>query len=130
MIWPIACATVPRPMIVKICRNSSSSETPITISGVTRGSSIRMLTVPDPRPRQRCSPIASVTPSGVAITTEMIASSRVCLSADCRSGSCRTLPNLSPVNQRSEKPCQVVRERPALNAKRIATATGRIDQAM
>ena len=68
VIWPIACAVVPRPIWVKICRNSSSSATPITISGVTSGSSIRTLTVPLPRPRQRCRPSASVTPSGVAIS--------------------------------------------------------------
>ncbi len=36
----------------------------------------------------------------------------------------------SPVNQRSENPCQVVRERPSLNANRTAIATGMIDQTM
>ena len=31
--WPIACALVPSPMPGKTCRNSSSSATPMTISG-------------------------------------------------------------------------------------------------
>ena len=42
----------------------------------------------------------------------------------------QTLRSGSPVNQRIEKPCQLVRERPALNANRIAIATGTIDQKM
>ena len=33
-------------------------------------------------------------------------------------------------NQRVEKPCQVVRERPSLKAKSTATVTGTIDQMM
>jgi hypothetical protein len=50
---PMACASVPSPIPPKRRRNSSSSATPITISGVTSGSSISELTVPLPRPRQR-----------------------------------------------------------------------------
>ena len=95
----------------------------MTISGVTSGSSISVLTVPLPRPRQRCSPSASATPSGVATATQITASSSVCSSASRSAGSLRTLP-VSPVNQRNENPCQVVRERPALNAKAIASSTG------
>jgi hypothetical protein len=34
------------------------------------------------------------------------------------------------VNQRSEKPCQLVRERPSLKANRIASSTGTIVQTM
>ena len=133
VIWPIACAAVPRPIAVngrKSWRNSRSRDTPITISGVTSGSSIMMLTVPEPRPRQRCRPIASVTPSGVATSTEMIASIEGVLERRLQVGVVQHRVALSPVNQRSENPCQVVRDRPALNANRIATATGRIDQAM
>ena len=130
MICPIACAVVPRPIWLKICRKSSSSATPITISGVTSGSSMSTLTVPLPRPRQRCSPSASVTPSGVAIATEMTASTSVCLSADSRAGSLKTLRFGSLQIQRSEKPSQAVRERPLLNAKRIAMMTGTTDQKM
>ena len=61
---------------------------------------------------------------------EITASTSVCLSADCRSGSWNTLRFGSVQNQRSEKPCQVVRERPSLNANRIAIATGTTDQRM
>ena len=53
----------------------------------------------------------------------------MCSSADWSDGSFCTLP-VSPVNQRMEKPCQVVRERPSLNAKSTAIATGTIDQRM
>ncbi len=49
----------------------------MTISGVTSGSSMSTLTVPLPRPRQRCSPSASDTPSGVATRTHRIARNRV-----------------------------------------------------
>ena len=88
-----------------------------------------MFTVPPPRPRQRWRPRARVTPSGTECPTQITARSSVCLSELWSAGSWRTLP-VAPVNQRNEKPCQVVRERPLLNAKRIAIATGRIDQAM
>ena len=70
-----------------------------------------------------------MTPSGTAITTVIAASSSVCFSALCSAGSWKTLP-VDPVNQRNEKPCQVVLERPALKANRIAIPTGRIDHAM
>ena len=40
-----------------------------------------------------------------------------------------TLP-VSPVNQRVENPCQVVRERPSLNANAIASSTGSTAQRM
>ena len=99
----------------------------MTISGVTSGSSISELTVPEPRPRQRCSPSASATPSGVAMATQITASSSVCPSASRSAGSCRTLP-VAPVNQRNENPCHVVRERPALKANAIASRTGTTDQ--
>ena len=127
--WPIACAFVPSPSPGNTFKNSRSSATPITISGVTSGRSIIVFTVPEPRPRQRCRPRASVTPSGTEITTVIAASSSVCWSALCRAGSWKTLP-VDPVNQRNENPCHVVRERPALNANRIASPTGTIDQTM
>jgi len=44
-------------------------------------------------------------------------------------GSCHTDSSGSPQYQRSEKPCQLERERPALNENHTAIATGRIDQA-
>ena len=90
----------------------------MTISGVTSGSSISVLTEPLPRPRQRCRPSASATPSGVATATQITASSSVCPSASRSAGSWSTLP-VSPVNQRNENPCQVVRERPSLKANAI-----------
>ena len=88
-----------------------------------------VLTVPPPGPRQRWSPRARATPSGVATATQMTARTSVCFSAPWRAGSWSTLP-VAPVNQRNENPCQVVRERPSLKANRIAIATGTIDQTM
>ena len=109
--------------------NSRNSPTANTSSGVTSGSSMTTFETPEPRPRQRCSPIASATPSGVAITIESPASTSECSSADHKVGSLRTLRVGSVQNQRSEKPCEDVRERPSLNAKRIASSTGTSDQA-
>ena len=54
-----------------------------------------MLTVPDPWPRQRCSPSASATPSGVATSTQRTPRKSVCRSAPCSEGSWRTLPRLA-----------------------------------
>ncbi len=101
-----------------------------TSSGVTSGSSRTVLTPVASGPRQRCSPSASAVPSGVAISIVSAASSRLCSSAAISVGSCSTLRFGSCVNQRSEKPCSDVRERPELNAKRIASRTGSSDQAM
>ena len=85
--------------------------------------------MPLPRPRQRWRPSASATPSGVATATQITASSSVCPSASRSAGSWSTLP-FSPVNQRKENPCQVVRERPLLNANAIAISTGSTAQRM
>ena len=102
----------------------------MTSSGVTSGSSMSVLTEPLPHPRQRWRPSASATPSGTVTRTQMSARISVCSRALVYSGLCATLPVGSPVNQRIEKPCQVVRERPSLKAKSTAMATGMIDQMM
>ena len=128
--WPIACAVVPSPMNLKAVVNSRKSPTAKTSSGVTSGSSVSTFAVPEPRPRQRCSPSASATPSGVAISIASAASSRLCTSAWLSVGSCSTLRFGSCVNHRIDQPWNELRERPALNAKRIASSTGTIDQAM
>ena len=126
--WPITCAGVPSPMKPNADVNSRNRPTANTSSGVTSGSSIRMFETPAPRPRQRCRPIASATPSGVAISIASPASSSECSSAAASVGSLRTLSVGSVQNQRSEKPCADVRERPSLNANRIANTTGSSDQ--
>ena len=109
--------------------NSRNRPTAKTSSGVTSGSSISTFETPEPRPRQRCSPIASAVPSGVAISIASAASTSECSSALHSVGSLRTLSVGSVQNQRSEKPCVDVRERPSLNAKRIASSTGSSDHA-
>ena len=58
-----------------------SSETAIASSGVVSGTSMRKLAEPEPRPRQRESPIARRKPSGVAITMSSAARIRLCSSA-------------------------------------------------
>ena len=60
---------------------TTSSETAMTISGVTSGISMSELATPEPRPRQRARPRASSTPSGVAITMSRPASRRLWTSA-------------------------------------------------
>src|SRR5262245_44910688 len=80
------------------------------------------------RPRHRARPSASATPSGVATRVVNRASWSVFVSARRRLGSPATEP-LSPQYQRVEKPCQALRERPALNENWMATSTGSSDQA-
>ena len=101
----------------------------MTISGVTSGSSISVLTVLPPGPRQRCSPSARATPIGVATRTHMTPRNNVCFKAPWSAASLKTLP-VGAVNQRVEKPCHDVRERPSLKANITAIATGMIDQRM
>ena len=89
-----------------------------------------MLTVPPPRPAPALQPErerdAERRRDEHADDAE---EERVLRAPRCSAGSWSTLPG-SPVNQRSEKPCQVVRERPSLNANSTAIATGMIDQTM
>jgi hypothetical protein len=128
--WPITCAVVPSPMNANEVVNSRNMPTAKTSSGITSGSSISTFTGPDPGPRHFCSPSASAVPSGVAISIVSAASSSDWPSAASSVGSWSTLRLGSPVNQRSEKPCSAVRERPSLKAKRIASSTGSNDQMM
>ena len=85
--------------------NTNSSDTAITISGVTSGTSISEFEKPEPRPRQRASPSASSTPSGVAISMSSAASSRLCSSAS-HVGGVRGRPTGSgrPHHQRGREP--------------------------
>ena len=73
-------------------------------------------------------PSANATPSGTVITVASTPSTRVWISAVCRLASCHTDRIGSPQYQRNEKPCQVVRDRPALNENRTAISTGSSDQ--
>ena len=56
-----------------ICQKISSAEIPATISGVTRGISIRMLRPGLQRARERTSPIASIVPRTVPATIVTVA---------------------------------------------------------
>ncbi len=108
---------------------SRNRPTAKTSSGVTSGSSISTFETPEPRPRQRCRPIASAVPSGVAISIASPASTSECSQRRrTASGRCARSSVGSVQNQRSDKPCDDVRERPSLNAKRIASSTGSSDQ--
>ena len=128
VICPIACAVVPSGMKVSRFTNTRKSATPMTISGVTSGTSDTKRDVPAPRPRQRVSPSASATPSGTVSATAMAASFMLWKSADRRSGSCHTERFGSCQYQRSDQPCETERERPSLKEKRIAMRIGTIDQ--
>src|SRR5258705_8442068 len=98
----------------------------MTISGVASGSSIRLFAARLDRRRQRVRPSAIATPSGVATSVVRSASHRVLDRARRRLGSPTTEPE-SPTYHRNEKPCQVLRERPALKENWIATSTGTSD---
>jgi hypothetical protein len=79
-------------------------------------------------PRQRCRPIASITPSGTQTSVVSTPSRSVWIRAVCRVSSCQTERSGSPTYQRSEKPCQLVRERPSLKENAAAISTGSSDQ--
>ncbi len=87
---PITCAVVPSPMNPNSDVNSRNRPTANTSSGVTSGSSMRMFETPEPRPRQRCRPIASAVPIGVAISIASPARTSECCSAAASVGSLRT----------------------------------------
>jgi hypothetical protein len=76
------------------------------------------------RPRHLARPSAIATPIGVAISIVSAASFELCRTALCRVGSCSTDRSGSLTYQRKEKPCQVLRERPALKENSTAIATG------
>ncbi len=82
------------------------------------------------RPCHRSSAIANSVPSGTAISTVRIESLKLCGIAPRNAGSWKSESFGSCHHQRSEKPCHVLRDRPALNEKMIAMITGRIDHAM
>src|SRR5262245_1746721 len=100
----------------------------MTISGVARGNNISPLAAALPRPSQRVSPSASATPSGVATAVVSAASSMLLNRARRRLGSAATEPTGSPQYHRVEKPCQELRDRPALNENWMAITTGSSDQ--
>ena len=81
------------------------------------------------RERQRVSPIASITPSGVAIRTVSTPRTRLFSSAFSRLGSSPIEPSAQQYHC-SEKPCQVLRERPSLKENCTAISTGSSDQRM
>jgi hypothetical protein len=102
----------------------------MTNSGVTNATSIRKLDAFDPRPRQRASPMASATPIGDATSILRTASLRLWFNAKRSQGSWSTDSAASgePAYHQVEKPCQLLRDRPALNENCIAMATGIKDQ--
>ena len=130
MTWPRICAAVLGWMNVKMCVKTRNSATPITISGVTSGNSIRKFDGPRaaPAPARQAERQQHPQRDG---------------DQDVRGGQLEALvegvPKLrvvedgvvgSPQYQRVEKPAQTVRDRLSLNENWIAMSTGMIDQAM
>ena len=125
MTSPTTCAVVPGWIrlngTIGSCVNTSSSETAITISGVTSGIGISAFAAPEPRPRQRVKPRASITPSGVAITMSRPARIEAVNQRVRVGGSWKIDWVGSLHHQRKENPCQTLRELPSLKENRIAT---------
>ena len=71
MMW--ASMIVSSDSRIPICVNSSSADTPATISGVTSGISISTLALPAQRVRARTSPNASSVPRSVPTTIVTVA---------------------------------------------------------
>jgi hypothetical protein len=74
--------------------------------------------------------MANSTPSGVAMSMSNPASSRLCARAWVYWGSWKIDWLGSPHHQRVEKPCQTLRDLPALKLNRMAMATGTSAHAM
>ena len=130
VMWPSSIAGRPSGMLVYRLSNTRNSIAPITISGVDSGTSISRFDARAVRPRQRASPSASPTPSGVAISIVSAASVRLLIIAWRRAGSWNSDRWSSPHHQRIEKPCHVLRDRPELNENWTAISTGTIDHRM
>src|SRR5689334_14302773 len=81
------------------------------------------------RERHLVRPMASATPSGVDTITVATPRIRLLPSAWNMLGSSTTEPSLQQYHC-SEKPCQVLRERPSLNENWMAISTGTSDQRM
>ena len=99
------------------------------ISGITNEKSMKKLAVAAGLPRHRSIPMANAVPSGTAISIVSSARRRVWNIAVRSAGSFQTESKASWYHHRNEKPCQVLRDLPALNEKMIAITTGRIDHA-
>src|SRR5215212_8046208 len=102
---------------------------PTTISGVTSGTSAIPFATLLERERHRVSPMASITPSGVATRTVATPRMRLFFSDRRRLGSSKTDPSLQQYHWR-ENPCQVLRDRPSLNENWTAISTGSSDHRM
>src|SRR4029453_17877154 len=126
---PSSWAAVPSWTALSRLVNRNSRATASRISGSTNDSSIWKLNPAASRPRQRSRPMAKATPRGTATRVVRVARRRRWTRAACSSGSCQTDSTGSCQYQRSESPCQLERERPALNENQTAITTGSTDQA-
>ena len=81
------------------------------------------------RERHRVSPMASMTPSGVATRTVAAPRIRLFFSARSRLGSSPTDPSAQQYHC-MEKPCHVLRDRPSLKENWTAMTIGRSDHRM
>src|SRR3954462_4254973 len=121
--WPRSIAGRPSGMNWYRLTNTRSSAEPTTISGVTNGTRAMPLATLLLRERQRVSPIASMTPRGVATST--VADPRIRLFFKDRSklGSSPIDPSAQQYHC-VENPCQTLRDRPLLNENCTAIRTG------
>ena len=104
--------------------NVSSSAAPTTISGVTSGTAVSAREAPAVRPRRRCTPTASATPSGVTTRSVPTESTSELTIVRRIASSWSSDEYGSPVHQRREKPVHTERDRPSLNEKATAISTG------
>ena len=124
---PMSCAVVPSVKGVARVVTRKSSPMARAISGMTNDRSTAKLAPVGTLPRHRSRASANVTPSGTVMMVAMMARVIVWRRALRSAGSLRIDPFGSHVYQRRENPCHTLRDRPALNENRIATATGTSD---
>src|SRR3954447_22758567 len=117
----VICAsiTVSSDSLKLSCVKSKSAETPATISGVTSGTSMRMLAAGLQRVRDRTRPNASEVPSAVAMIIVTVEISRLAIS-DLRSDA--SLKN--SLYQRRLKPSKTASDLVELNENSATTTIG------
>ena len=128
--WPSSWAVMPLGRPVYTWVKTRNRATPNTTSGVTIGSSISPFEALASLPRQRLSPMAMATPSGVVISMHSPASLSVFAIALRNASLCQIEPVGSPQYHRNDIDWNDARLRPELNEMRTAMSTGTSDQRM
>ena len=123
----MTCAVVPSPMKPNADVNSRNRPTANTSSGVTSGSSISTFGRPGAAAAPALQPERQRRPERRRRSASRAAASSSLLERRAQRRVVEHAQRRVLQNQRSDQPCADVRERPSLNANRIASSTGTSD---